>query len=211
METTKVSKKLLNRLPGYLNHLKTLPQEAENVSASAIARALGLGEVQVRKDLAKISHTGRRRTGRSREQLIRDIESYLDLSTVTKAVLVFSGKLGAALLDFTEFEKYGLQLQAGFHLHGTAEPDRTGCPVYPIGALKEYCTAHSIHIGMIAVPAESAQEACDLLIGCGIRAIWNFSSALVSAPKSVAVHNSNLTVSATALRIQLQEQQYKNM
>ena len=71
METTKVSKKLLNRLPGYLNHLKTLPQEAENVSASAIARALGLGEVQVRKDLAKISHTGRRRTGRSLDEVIR--------------------------------------------------------------------------------------------------------------------------------------------
>lgn len=210
MKPSKPTKQLLKRLNVYLDYLKSLPESVTSISATSIARALALGDVQVRKDLAKASDGGQRRVGHNRARLIRDIESYLDLSTVTKAVLVFSGKLGAALLDFTEFEKYGLQLQAGFNLHGTAEPDRTGCPVYPIGALKEYCTAHSIHIGMIAVPAESAQEACDLLIGCGIRAIWNFSSALVSAPKSVAVHNSNLTVSATALRIQLQEQQYKN-
>jgi len=41
---------------------------------TSIAKALGLGDVQVRKDLAKVSEAGRRRTGRSREQLIQDIE-----------------------------------------------------------------------------------------------------------------------------------------
>jgi NADH/NAD ratio-sensing transcriptional regulator Rex len=78
METTKVSRKLLQRLPIYLNHLKTLPDGSENVSATAIAAAVGLGHVQVRKDLAKVSVEGRRRTGRSRKQLIQDIEGFLE-------------------------------------------------------------------------------------------------------------------------------------
>ena len=77
MESVKYSKTLLKRLPIYLDHLKSLPEEEFNISATTIARNLGLGHVLVRKDLAKISVEGRRRTGRSRQQLIRDIEDFL--------------------------------------------------------------------------------------------------------------------------------------
>ena len=98
METVKISKKLLKRLPVYLAHLKSLPENS-NVSATSIAKALGLGDVQVRKDLAKVSEAGRRRTGRGREQLIRDIEGYLDFAAQTGTVIVGAGKLGRALLD----------------------------------------------------------------------------------------------------------------
>ena len=70
MESHKVSKRTLSRLPVYLEYLNTLPPQQKQISATTIAKALGLGEVQVRKDLAKISDTGRRRTGRSREQVI---------------------------------------------------------------------------------------------------------------------------------------------
>ena len=78
MQTIKVSRTLLKRLPVYLNHLKSLPEEDGNISATTIARNLGLGHVLVRKDLAKVSIEGRCRTGRSRKRLIRDIEDYLE-------------------------------------------------------------------------------------------------------------------------------------
>jgi hypothetical protein len=55
MEPTKVSRTLLKRLPVYLNYLKSLPEGNENISATAIANALDLGHVLVRKDLAKIT------------------------------------------------------------------------------------------------------------------------------------------------------------
>ena len=58
--------------------IKSLPGEDFNVSATTIARELGLGHVLVRKDLAKISDEGRCRTGRSRMKLIQDIEGYLE-------------------------------------------------------------------------------------------------------------------------------------
>ena len=78
MEPVKISERLLKRLPVYLEHLKSLPGEDGNISATTIAAALGLGHVLVRKDLAIISGEGRRRTGRSRKQLIRDIEDFLE-------------------------------------------------------------------------------------------------------------------------------------
>ena len=73
MEAPIVSKTLMRRLPLYLEYLRSLPGEDHNVSATTIAAALGMGEVQVRKDLAKIAGEGRCRTGRSRDQLIRNI------------------------------------------------------------------------------------------------------------------------------------------
>ena len=79
METVKISRTLLKRLPIYLDHLKNLPVEVDNISATTIARNLGLGHVLVRKDLAKVSDEGRCRTGRSRKQLIHDIEEFLEI------------------------------------------------------------------------------------------------------------------------------------
>ena len=84
MESAKISRTLLKRLPVYLAHLKNLPGEDDNISATTIARDLGMGHVLVRKDLAKISVEGRRRTGRSRQQLIRDIEGCLDSYAVDR-------------------------------------------------------------------------------------------------------------------------------
>lgn len=81
MELGKISRTLLRRLPIYLDHLKSLPGEDGNISATTIARDLGMGHVMVRKDLAKVSVEGRCRTGRSRKQLIRDIEDFLEYYT----------------------------------------------------------------------------------------------------------------------------------
>ena len=78
METVKISRTLLRRLPVYLAHLKSLPEGDGNISAASIAKDLGLGHVLVRKDLAKVSVEGRCRTGRSRMRLIQDIEGYLE-------------------------------------------------------------------------------------------------------------------------------------
>lgn len=78
MDTEKISRTLLRRLPIYLELLKNLPGEDGNISATTIANNLGMGHVMVRKDLAKVSVEGRCRTGRSRKQLIRDIEDFLE-------------------------------------------------------------------------------------------------------------------------------------
>lgn len=205
MEPTKVSKKLLNRLPIYLNHLKSLPEHSENISATAIAKALELGDVQVRKDLAKISHAGRRRTGRNREQLIQDIETYLNFAAKTCTVIVGSGKLGQALLDYGGFDALGLNVMAGFDIIPEPKHSDTGKPIYPMSLLETYCKHYNVRIGIITVPAESAQTVCDQLVTCGVKAIWNFAPAHLNVPKNVVVQSVNLAVSLASLRMQIQE------
>ncbi len=202
METVKISKKLLKRLPVYLAHLKSLPENS-NVSATSIAKALGLGEVQVRKDLAKVSETGRRRTGRSRERLIQDIEKYLDFVSETGTVVVGAGKLGRALLDYDGFEESGLNVMAGFDLEPCADHTENGKPIYPMSRLEHFCRHYDVHIGVITVPAKNAQMVCDALVACGITAIWNFAPIRLNVPDYVIVQSENLAVSLAALRVQM--------
>lgn len=203
MQTQKASRKLLERLPVYLNHLRALPEDMDTVSATAIAAALGLGHVQVRKDLAKVSDEGRRRTGRSRKKLIRDIEEYLNYATTTGTILVGAGKLGRALLDYDGFEELGLNVMAGFDRNPTGKQTENGKPIYPMGRLELFCKCYDVRIGIIAVPAESAQEVCDILVSSGIRAIWNFAPVHLRVPDFVMVQNENLAVSFAALCVEL--------
>lgn len=205
MEPNKVSKKLMKRLPFYLNHLKSMPEQSENVSATTLARALGLGEVQVRKDLAKVSHAGRRRTGRSREQLIRDIETYLDFVTETRTIIVGTGKLGQALLAYDGFEKFGLNVLAGFDIQPPENRSADAKPIYPMNRMESFCRCYDVHIGIITVPAENAQAVCDCLVACGIKAIWNFAPVHLQVPEYVAVQSENLAISLSSLRMQLQK------
>ena len=206
MQSKTVSRQLLKRLPVYLNYLKSLPEDSPNVSATAMAKALELGHVQVRKDLAKVSETGRRRTGRNRHQLMQDIEEYLDFAEETGTVIVGAGKLGRALLDYIGFEESGLNVMAGFDLLSCAEISAGGKPIYPINRLEHFCKHYEVHIGVIAVPAESAQSVCDALVACGIKAIWNFAPVRLQVPDHVIVQSENLAVSLASLRVRMKNQ-----
>ena len=191
MESNKISKKLLKRLPVYLNYLKSLPGEDENISATAIAAALGMGHVQVRKDLAKVAHEGRCRTGRSRDQLICDIESYLDFITATSTIIVGTGPLGQELLDHTVPEESGLNIMAAFDPNPTISRSESGKPIYSMSRLSAFCKYYDVRIGIIAVPPESAQAVCDDLIACGIRSIWNLTSTALRVPKNIVIQSAD--------------------
>ena len=207
METSTISKKLLQRLPGYLSYLKSLPEDLEHVSATVIARELGFGEVQVRKDLAKISRTGRSRIGRSRQHLILDIEEFLDFSAKSGTIVVGAGKLGQALLDYKGFEDSGLNLLAGFDICPLEKQTPGGKPIYSMSRLESFCGYYDVRIGIISVPADSAQEVCNGLISNGITAIWNFAPIQLTVPEHVIVRNENLAVSLSTLCLNLQANQ----
>ena len=207
MEPTKISKTLLKRLPVYLDYLKSLPEGNETISATTIANALDLGHVLVRKDLAKISGEGRRRTGRSRTELIQDIERYLDYTSATTTVVIGSGPLSQALLDYSGFEDSGLNIMAAIYPAPTAKYSPSGKPIYSMNRLESFCKCYDVRIGIIAVPAETAQRVCDGLVACGIHAIWNFAPVRLTVPDNVVLQSENFAVSISSLRMQLKNRE----
>lgn len=207
MEEKKVSKSVLKRLPGYLAYLKSLPDTApENISATALAQALGMGEVQVRKDLAMVSDGGRPKVGYRREKLIDDIEQFLGYDNTTDAVLIGAGKLGLALMGYIGFEEYGLNILAAFDVKPTVDKTEDDQPVYPMTELDRFCRIHKVLLGIITVPAAAAQEAADRLIAVGVKAIWNFAPAHLDVPDGILVQNENMATSLAVLSVHLQAQ-----
>ena len=61
MSNKDIKRATIGRLPQYLRYITALPQEITTVSATGIAKALELGEVQVRKDLGAVCGAGRPR------------------------------------------------------------------------------------------------------------------------------------------------------
>ena len=205
MEQKKISKSVLKRLPGYLTYLKSMPENCPtHISATALANALGMGEVQVRKDLATVSDGGRPKIGYLRESLIEDIEQFLGYDNTTDAVLIGAGKLGQALLGYSGFDAYGLNILAAFDTNPTADSTDDGKPIYHISRLDSFCRANKILMGIITVPAQHAQAVCDQLIACGIKAVWNFAATHLEVPEHILVQNENMATSLAVLSMHLQ-------
>lgn len=204
----KISNPVLKRLPVYLAYLKAMPDGApENISATALAAALNMGEVQVRKDLALVSDGGRPKVGYRRLDLIDDLQQFLGCDNTNDAILIGAGRLGRALMGYRGFAEYGLNLLAAFDadrsLIGTHE---SGKIIYDIKELEGFCAKRQVLIGIITVPSDQAQAVCDRLIKSGIKAIWNFAPTHLDVPSGILVQNENMAASLAVLSKHLSAQ-----
>ena len=207
MERKEVSKSVLKRLPVYLSYLKSLPEgSATYISATALANALNMGEVQVRKDLAMVSDGGRPKIGYLRESLMEDISQFLGYDNTTDAVLVGAGRLGQALLGYSGFGAYGLNIRAAFDVDPSVGNPAEGKPIFPMEQMGAFCRTNKILMGIITVPVQFAQQVCDQMIACGIQAIWNFAPVHLDVPENILVQNENMATSLAVLSMHLQAQ-----
>jgi len=199
-----IPKATLGRLPQYLAYLRSLPEIRRTISATAIAKALSLGDVQVRKDLAAVSGAGKPKIGYETDTLITDIESHLGYERLTNAVLVGAGKLGRALLDYDGFEDFGVRIIAGFDRNEQAiHMDKTAKAILPIREFHGFCEANKVKLGIITVGQGSAQEVCDMMVSGGITAIWNFAPCPLKVPSGVLLQQENLALSLAYLNNQI--------
>ena len=204
MKIVPVPKATLGRLPLYLNYLRKLsPVRVPYISATTISKGLNLGEVQVRKDLASISGEGKPRLGYATEELVKTLEYFLGYNELTGAVLVGAGKLGGALLQYDGFERFGVRIMAAFDKNDKAVNPGARPPILPMSSFESFCRENDIHIGIITVVEESAQDICNRMVKSGITAIWNFAPCKLQAPDNVHIQNENLALSLAHLGNQL--------
>lgn len=198
MKNSYVSRATIGRIPVYLRYLKNNYHGTENISATSLARALGLGEVQVRKDLSAVSGAGRPKTGYNIGELTQVLEEFL--GGKSNVVIVGAGKLGRALLDYGGFGDYGLNITAAFDAAADdVSHSNNGKPILPADRLEVFCAENNVKIGIITVPAEAAQEVCDRLVGCGIKGIWCFAPSHLNVPEGVEVQYENMALSLAYL------------
>ncbi len=201
MKQPAITKATLGRLPIYLQYIKSSVQ-SETVSATTISKALGLGEVQVRKDLNLICEEGKPKIGYQTERLVSDLEKALGVHNKVPAVIVGAGKLGLALQGYDGFLEYGLEILASFDSDSEKRNMQySGKTIFPMEQFTHYCQMHDVHIGILTVPAASAQSVCDKMVQSGITAIWNFAPCTLKVPENVIVQQENLALSLAHLNL----------
>jgi redox-sensing transcriptional repressor len=205
MKANQITRATLGRLPLYLNYLKQIESSGTtSISATTIAKALSLGEVQVRKDLASVSGAGKPKVGYESSDLIKRLEDTLGSNSITSAVLVGAGKLGRALLDYNGFEEFGIKIIAAFDSNDEViRFSKTSKDILPISTLSEYCIANNVKLGIITVGQGSAQQVCNMMEQSGIKAIWNFAPCNLEVSDGILVKNENLALSLAHLSNQL--------
>ena len=201
MQQTGITRATLGRLPKYLSFLKSTGTDGY-ISATAVAKALNLGEVQVRKDLNAVSGSGKPKIGYLKKELIANLESRLGLRALTPAIIVGAGSLGKALLGFDGFSEYGLEIIAAFDTDPSKIGERIADKqILPVSDMRSYCQLNDVKIGIITVPESSAQSVCDEMLKNGISAVWSFAPVNLKVPDSVALRQENLALSLAHLNL----------
>jgi redox-sensing transcriptional repressor len=196
------SKNQLQRYPIYLKYFKQLAEQGvEDVSSPKIAKELGYSEEQIRKDLQAVSdEAGRPKKGRNLQQLIDTLESFLGYRDSTTAVVIGTGHLGGALLNYPNFEEMGLSILAGFDV----DPNKIGTTIggkeiFALDKLPNLLPRLNAHIVIVTVPAQVAQNVVDIAVESGALAIWNFAPTHINVPDNVVIENVNLASSLAVL------------
>ncbi|MGK9475461.1 redox-sensing transcriptional repressor Rex [Melioribacter sp. OK-6-Me] len=191
----------LKRLPRYIDILKNLHNRSEKyVSSSYIASVLDLDPIQVRKDLSITGIIGKPKLGFEVEELLESLLSALNWNNKNEAFLVGTGSLGSALLGYKGFKEYGLEIVAAFD----NDPKKIGksikgIKILPVNKLTEMAKRMHVHMGIITVPAEAAQEIAEKLIEGGVVGIWNFAPVHLKVPENIIVENAQLSQSLAVL------------
>jgi redox-sensing transcriptional repressor len=184
------------RLAVYLRALTALSEQGTvTVSSEGLASAAGVNSAKLRKDLSYLGSYGVRGVGYDVALLVERIARGLGLTRGRAVALVGIGNLGHALAGYGGFATRGFRIAALLD----ADPSRVGeliagLSVRHIDDLAEIVRVEQVSIGVIATPAQAAQEVCDRLVAAGVTSILNFAPAVLAVPEYVDVRKVDLAV-----------------
>ena len=184
------------RLSRYLQVLtQARKMGKERISSQEIAEYTNINATQIRRDLSAFGKFGKRGVGYRTDALLDEIRQILRTQGQHNIALVGAGRLGSAIASSPIFGEHGITVAAVLDNDPEKIGHRVGdLTVSSISDIGDIARERNIIVGVIAVPADSAQDAADALIGAGAKIIFNYSEALLDVPADVNVHTSNPAV-----------------
>ena len=203
---SRLSRASVGRLSLYLRRLEGLLREgATKVSSGTLGEALGVTDAQVRKDLAYLGHLGHPGVGYTATELIAAIRRALGIDREWSVALVGVGNLGRALLRYRGFADRGFRIVALFD----ADPAKVGqrvddLEVHAPAAMGRVLPSLGVELGVLTVPAASAQAVADAMVSAGVRGLLTFAPGVLRLPAGVRVVSVDLTVQLEQLAFLVQ-------
>jgi len=190
----------INRLSIYHRCLEKLIENIDKkklkyISSSEIAEMTGINSAQIRKDLAYFGEFGKRGIGYPVIDLGRELKKILGLDKKWSVIIAGAGNLGKALIKYKGFQKRGFIIKGIFDNNPSKIGKELGhIFIYNIKEIEKFIQTENISIGIIVVPADSAQEVADKMERGGIKAILNFAPVHIVLPPEIKIHNVDLSI-----------------
>ena len=184
------------RLARYLQVLTQAKKEGkETVSSQELSDWTHVNSTQIRRDLSGFGKFGKRGVGYNIDSLLAEIRKILRTQGQHNIALVGAGRLGEAIASSPIFAEHGINIAAVLD----KDPEKVGRSVGNVdvseyGRMGDVVRDKNIIVGVLAVPAEGAQEAANDLVGAGVKIIFNYSERLLEMPPEVTVHTSSPAV-----------------
>ena len=205
---SKVSDAVVRRLPMYYRHLKELEREGvERISSRELGERMKLTASQIRQDINCFGGFGQQGYGYHVPELRWHIGEILGLEKKYEVVIVGAGNIGRAVANYDGFAQEGFFVRALFDVSKQLIGGEVrGIPVLSVSELPDWAGAHHVDIAVLAVPASEAQKTADLIVSCGIRAIWNFAPVDLDLPEEVMSNHVHLSDSLHILTYRINEE-----
>jgi redox-sensing transcriptional repressor len=190
MGSSDVPEIVVRRLPLYLRALTSMAENNHLITSSQeLAGRLGISSAQIRKDLSYFGEFGKQGMGYEVPYLRDQLRRILQVDRHWDMVLVGAGDLGHAVANFAGFKRWDYRIVAVFD----NDPAKIGqmlggLPVRDASELERAVRALKVQVGIIAVPAEHAQEVAERMVRGGIRAVLNYAPIILNLPDEVRVH-----------------------
>jgi redox-sensing transcriptional repressor len=180
---------VIDRLPLYARALASLEGLGrEVVSSQELGALLGVTPAQIRKDLSYFGRFGKQGRGYNVLKLLDELRRILGLNRQWRMVLVGIGRLGRAILGYQGFSPQGFRIVEAFDSDSAMIGKQVdGLLVHDTAQLEALLKDTRVDIGIVAVPAETAQDVIDSLVRCGVRAILNYAPIAAQVPKTVQI------------------------
>jgi redox-sensing transcriptional repressor len=198
------------RLALYLRKLRELrARGVERISSQELADLVDLNAAQIRKDLSYFGEFGVRGVGYEVTRLIEEIGRCLGLERTWNVIIIGAGQLGTALAWYRGFSQQGFRIVGVFD----TSPKKVGASIGPsqvrgIAEIEKFCAGRReaddpVHIALVTVPAQAAQETVDRVVQAGVHAILNFAPVRPVTPPDVFVRQVDLSSELMFLSFQL--------
>jgi redox-sensing transcriptional repressor len=180
---------VIGRLPVYLRALNFLLAEGRQITSSQeLGDRLGISSAQIRKDFSHFGEFGKQGTGYDIVFLRDQLRQILKVDRMWDVALVGAGNLGKAIADYAGFVGKGFVISAIFDNDPAKIGKEMGIHnviVQDVSELADTIRQRAIEVGIIATPAEAAQEVARTMVEAGIKAILNYAPITLIVPASV--------------------------
>lgn len=179
----------LRRLPFYLRILHEREAQGDLwLSSDTLGKRLGLGAIQVRKDLGSIGAVGKAKYGFPVAETARVVSRFLGAEAYSDVFVIGATALGSAVLADENIAQHGLKIVAVFETDPVLIGSMVrGHRVLPLFKLSDLARRMGVKIAVLAIDPPGIRAAADEIARSELAGVFDLTGLSVPLPERLVV------------------------